>query len=543
MHKTTIRIGAGAGYSGDRIPPAVELAEKGQLDYLVFECLAERTIALAQLERSKDPAAGFDPMLQARMRAVLPACIRHGTRIISNMGAANPLQAGHAVLAVARELGLPQLKVAVVLGDDVLATLTQTGLALPVLESTQTLADLQPQLISANAYLGAEALLPALQTDAQVIITGRVADPALFLAPLMHHFGWAPDDWQSLGKGVLVGHLLECAAQITGGYFADPGYKDVPQMARLGFPLAEVSASGDAVITKVAGSGGWVTVATCTEQLLYEIENPARYLQPDVVADFSQVQLTQVGPDRVQVTGGNGHPCTDTFKVTLGYRDGFIGEGQMSYAGPGAQARGQLALDLVRQRLADAGYAELESRYDLIGVNAIFGASGQVPSEPAEVRARVALRVPTLQQAQHVAHEVEALYLNGPAGGGGATRSVREVIAAAAVLMPRSAVTTDMLLRDIAHTRTGDKGNRSTLSVIAYDKQDFALLEQHLSAERVQAHFAGTVHGPVERYALPQLGALNFVLHQSLGGGVTRSLALDAHGKCLSAHLLTLVIE
>ncbi|PIT74083.1 acyclic terpene utilization AtuA family protein [Limnohabitans sp. G3-2] len=448
MHKTSLRIGAGAGYSGDRIPPAVELADKGQLDYLVFECLAERTIALAQLERSKDPAAGFDPMLAARMRAVLPACLRHGTRIISNMGAANPLQAGHAVLAVARELGLPQLKVAVVLGDDVLATLTQTGLALPVLESTQTLADLQPQLISANAYLGAEALVPALQTDAQVIITGRVADPALFLAPLMHHFGWAADDWQRLGKGVLVGHLLECAAQITGGYFADPGYKDVPNLAQLGFPLAEVSASGDAVITKVAGSGGCVTVATCTEQLLYEIENPARYLQPDVVADFSQVQLTQRGPDRVQVTGGNGHPRTETLKVTLGYRDGFIGEGQISYAGPGAQARGQLALDVVRERLALAAYADYESRYDLIGVNAIFGpsASSADREEPTEVRARVALRVPSLQQAQHVAHEVEALYTNGPAGGGGATRAVREVIAAAAVLMPRSAVHTTTVL-------------------------------------------------------------------------------------------------
>ena len=447
MHKTTLRIGAGAGYSGDRIAPAVELAEKGQLDYLVFECLAERTIALAQLERSNDPTAGFDPLLMARMRAVLPACIRQGTRIISNMGAANPLQAGHAVLAVARELGLPQVKVAVVLGDDVLATLTQTGRALPVLEGTQTLADLLPQLISANAYLGAEALLPALQSDAQVIITGRVADPALFLAPLMHHFGWASDDWQSLGKGVLVGHLLECAAQITGGYFADTGFKDVPNMARLGFPLAEVSASGDAVITKVAGSGGCVRVATCTEQLLYEIENPARYLQPDVVADFSQVQLTQLGPDRVQVTGGSGHPRTDTLKVTLGYRDGFIGEGQISYAGPGAQARGQLALDLVRQRLADAGYGEFEARYDLIGVNAIFGPdSGQAKAEPTEVRARVALRVPTQQHAQHVAHEVEALYTNGPAGGGGATRAVREVIAAAAVLMPRESVHTSTVL-------------------------------------------------------------------------------------------------
>lgn len=467
MNTSTLRIGAGAGYSGDRIPPAVELAEKGQLDYLVFECLAERTIALAQLERSQQPDAGFDPLLKARMRAVLPSCMRQGTRIISNMGAANPLQAGYAVLAMAEELGLPQVKVAVVLGDDVLTTLCTDGLSLPVLESTQTLADLQPQLISANAYLGAEALLPALQSDAHVIITGRVADPALFLAPLMHHFGWAADNWTRLGKGVLVGHLLECAAQITGGYFADPGYKNVPNMAQLGFPLAEVSASGDAVITKVAGSGGCVTVATCTEQLLYEIENPARYLQPDVVADFSQVQLTQVGPDRIEVTGGNGHPRTDTLKVTVGYRDGFIGEGQMSYAGLGAQARGQLALDLVRERLAQAGYAEFESRYDLIGLNAILGngsPSTTLESAPylaphlsphlatalthtkSEVRARVALRVPTLLHAQHVAHEVEALYLNGPAGGGGATRSVREVIAAAAVLMPRSAVHTSTVL-------------------------------------------------------------------------------------------------
>jgi hypothetical protein len=216
-------------------------------------------------------------------------------------------------------------------------------------------------------------------------------------------------------------------------------------MARLGFPLAEVSASGDAVITKVTGSGGCVTAATCTEQLLYEIENPARYLQPDVVADFSQVQLTQIDPDRVQVTGGNGSPRTDTLKVTVGYRDGFIGEGQISYAGPGAQARGQLALDLVRTRLADAGYAQHEGRYDLIGVNAIAG-EPITPTEPAEVRARVALRVPTQREAQHVAQEVEALYLNGPAGGGGATRSVREVIAAAAVLMPRSAVHTSTAL-------------------------------------------------------------------------------------------------
>lgn len=435
VSKTSIRIGVGAGYAGDRIPPAVELAQHGQLDYLVFECLAERTIALAQLERRQHPDKGFDPLLAERMRAVLPICLAQGTRIVSNMGAANPLQAGHEVLRVARELGLNGLKVAVVQGDDVLPRLLQDGLDLTLIDSNAPLASLQDRLISANAYLGADALLPALQTDAQVILCGRVADPALFLAPLMHHFGWASDDWPTLGRGILVGHLLECAGQITGGYFADPGFKDVPNLARLGFPLAEVQQDGSAVITKVAGAGGCVTVATCTEQLLYEIENPARYLQPDVVADFSQVQLRPDGPDRVRATGASGQQRPDTLKVTVGYHDGYIGEGQMGYAGPGCVARGQLAHELVRQRLQDAGLGACEARYELIGVNSLLP-TAQVGAEPSEVRLRVAVRTGTRHEAQRVANEVEALYTNGPAAGGGATKSVREVIAAAAVLVP-----------------------------------------------------------------------------------------------------------
>jgi hypothetical protein len=344
-------------------------------------------------------------------------------------------------------LGLDHLKVAVVLGDDVLATLQTQYLSEPLIDSLQTVADIQSVLVSANAYLGAEALLPALQTDAHVIISGRVADPALFLAPLMHHFQWRADDWPLLGKGVMVGHLLECAAQITGGYFADPGYKDVPNLAQLGYPLAEVSASGEVVITKLADAGGCVTVPTCTEQLLYEIEDPTQYLQPDVVADFSQVQFRQVVTDRVQALGASGTTRPDTLKVTLGYRDGFVGEGQMSYAGPGAQARGQLALDLVKARLADAGYGHFEARYDLIGVNAILGDTKPL-HEPSEVRARIAVRVDTQAQALYVANEVEALYTNGPASGGGASKSVREVIAAASMLIPRSAIQTQTILLD-----------------------------------------------------------------------------------------------
>ena len=372
--------------------------------------------------------------------------MQQGVRIITNMGAANPLQAGHEVLRVARKLGLPQVKVAVVLGDDVLAVLSAQGMALPLMESTKTLASLQDDMISANVYLGADALLPALQTDAHVIITGRVADPALFLAPLMHTFGWAADDWTRLGKGVLVGHLLECAGQITGGYFADPGFKDVRDLAHLGFPIAEVDASGDAVITKVAGSGGCVTTATCTEQLLYELENPACYLQPDVVADFSQVRLTQIGPDRVQVSGGAGQTRPDTLKVTVGHREGFIADGQMSYAGPGAVARGQLALDVLRIRLNEAGFADCESRYELIGVNTILGDSIMPASEPSEVRLRLVMRVATAEHALDVVNEVEAIYINGPASGGGATKTVREVIAVASVLIPRDWVTTSVLV-------------------------------------------------------------------------------------------------
>ena len=434
----TIRIGAGAGYSGDRIPPAVELAEKGELDYLVFECLAERTIALAQLERSKDARLGFDPLLRDRMEAVLATCVRRGIKIITNMGAANPMAAGEEIIRVGREQSLTRLTVAVVQGDDVLDQLDAPGLTL--LESGALIGSLGNSVLSANAYIGAEALVQALAQGADVVVTGRVADPALFLAPLIHEFGWAMTDWEKMGQGTVVGHLLECAGQITGGYFADPGYRDVPNLARLGFPIAEVSADGSAVITKVEGSGGCVTTATCTAQLLYEIEDPARYLQPDVVADFSAVTLTGIGLDQVRVAGASGRPRPDTLKVTVGHRDGFIGEGQISYAGPGAEARGRLALDVVKQRLDASGIQALDSRYELIGVNAIHGEALSIGHEPYEVRARVAMRVGNRKDAGRVANEVEALYLNGPAGGGGVTTSVREVIAAASTLIPRSAV-------------------------------------------------------------------------------------------------------
>jgi len=442
-----LRLGAGAGYSGDRIAPAVDLAERGGLDYLVFECLAERTIALAQLERSRDPESGFDPLLRERMQAVLAPCVRNGTRIITNMGAAHPMAAGREIIRVARELGLQRLKVCVVHGDDVLAQLR--GRDLRILETGEPLAALGDSLLSANAYLGAAPLVQALAQGADVVVTGRVADPALFLAPLVHAFGWHMDDWEKLGQGTLVGHLLECAGQITGGYFADPGFRDVPDLAALGFPIAEVHRDGRATITKLPDTGGCVTVDTCIAQLLYEVEDPGRYLQPDVVADFSGVRVAQAGTDRVELEGARGYARPDCLKVTVGYRGGFVGEGQVSYAGPGAQARGQLALDVLRQRLDDAGIRILDSRYELIGVDAIHGPGLSAGYQPYEVRARVACRVPTRHEAQRVANEVEAMYLNGPASGGGIAKTVREVIAGVSVLIPREWVRTGVTTMEL----------------------------------------------------------------------------------------------
>ncbi len=435
----TLRIGSGAGYSGDRIEPAVELAEQGDLDYLVFECLAERTIALAQQARISDPQGGYDPLLSERMRRVLPFVGqpdgRRRLRVITNMGAANPVAAAVEVRRIASELGL-NLKVLAVVGDAVLETLRAQPEQL--LDNGQTLGSLGERLISANAYLGADGIIDALRAEADVVITGRVADPSLFLAPQMFEFGWAADDWQRLGRGTLVGHLLECAGQVSGGYFADPGFKDVDDLARLGFPLAEIDADGEALITKVAGSGGRVSRATCTEQLIYEVHDPAAYLTPDVCADFSQVAFTEEAVDRVRAHGASGRPRPEALKVSVGYLDGWIGEGQISYGGPGAVARAQLARDVVLKRLELTGVRMQDVRAELIGVDSLHGPRSTV--EPWEVRLRIAARCAERSEAVRVGNEVETLYTNGPSGGGGASKSLRQVVAVASLLLPRHAV-------------------------------------------------------------------------------------------------------
>lgn len=437
-----VRIGSGAGFSGDRIDPAVELAEQGEIDYLVFECLAERTIALGQLARLRDPRLGYDPLLEARWRAVLPACRRRGIPVITDMGAANPTAAATRTLELAAELGLAGLRVGLVSGDDVLDRVRD--LDLPLLDGGR-LPDIRDRLVSANAYLGAEPVAEALRQGAEVVVTGRVADPSLFVAPILHAFGWTADDWPRLGMATAVAHLLECAGQVTGGYFADPGLpgglKDVPGLARLGFPIGEVRLDGGAVITKVKGSGGMVSVRTCAEQLLYEVHDPSAYVTPDVVADFSQVTLRETGPDRVALAGATGRPRTPTLKVSLGYRDGFLGEASIAYGGPGCQGRARLALEVLEERFRMLDLRADDLRLDLVGVSALYpGAAAQRNDEPNEVLVRAAARCSSAQQAEKAGLEVEALLTCGPAGGAGARKSVREIIAVASVLLERDSV-------------------------------------------------------------------------------------------------------
>ena len=443
--KHAIRIGTGAGYSGDRIEPAIVLAQKGNLDYLIFECLAERTMAMAQQQKLMEPRLGYDRFLGDRMRAVLEICFRKKIKIITNMGAANPAEAANQVVETGKQMGLNGLKIGVVQGDDVFAILDWERS--PLLEIPHNASAVKDKAVSANAYLGYEGITEALSGGADVVITGRVADPSLFLAPMIQEFGWAPDDWDMLGKGTVVGHLLECAGQVTGGYFTDPGYKDVPNPADLGYPLAEVFPDGGAFITKVPGTGGMVSVDTCKEQLLYEIGDPGRYVTPDVVADFSHVHFEQVGEDKVLVAGGRGRPRTASLKVSIGYLDGFMGEGQISYGGSTALARASLADRVLRERLGMRGLDTSDLHSSFIGYNSISRTFP--PSRPIEVRLRVIGHVQSLADARMIGDEVENLYTNGPAAGGGATRSARPVLAIVSTLLERNRVHPQVCFREV----------------------------------------------------------------------------------------------
>lgn len=446
MHKDSLLIGCGAGFAGDRLdaalPVARALAASGKPAYLMFETLAERTLALSQLRRRKDPEGGYLPSLSELIGPVLALCVAHRIPIIGNFGAANPLAAARRIVEMAKALGCGPIKVAAVTGDDLLALVSPDELlAMPF--SPPAAID-AARLVSANVYLGAQGIAEALSQGADVIVTGRVADPALALGPLVHHFGWRWDDWDSLAAGVLTGHLLECGAQVTGGYFADPGVKDVPNLAHLGYPIAEVTADGEITITKPEGTGGLVSEQTVKEQILYEIHDPSEYLTPDVTLDLSRVVVRQDGVDRVHISGAVGKPRPATLKGMVCFDGGWMGEGEISYAGPNCRARGLLAIQVLKARLG-ALDATLDSHFDLIGVGSVFNDTqarwldGVENFHAPDVRVRMAVSAVERSEVARALHEVEALYTTGPAGGGGVRLQITPLMNSTSVFVDRRA--------------------------------------------------------------------------------------------------------
>lgn len=429
---TATRIGCGAGFAGDRFEPALDLLERGNLDYLVLECLAERTIAAGTLRRRTDPQGGYDPFLERRLAPLLPVAAARGVKLVTNLGAADPTAGGEAAARLARRLGL-DLAIAVVTGDDVSASL---DIDRPALEDGLPLGD-HGRLVSAHAYLGADAVKTALDAGADLVITGRVADPSLFVGCLAHHRGWDLADTALAAHGTLVGHLLECAGQVTGGYFADPPLSEVPGLAHLGFPLAEVTDT-EAVITKLPGTGGRIDAATVAEQLAYEIGDPSCYPTPDVRADFTAVTVENLGGDRVKVAGARGSRAPDDLKVSVGYQDGYRCEAEIDYAGTGARRRAELAGAIVRERTAGL-FRQFHE--DLLGVDPVRQPDGQPLPGSGRCRLSLTARANDADTAARLGEEVTALYTNGPAGGGGVRVTTEPVLGVLSSTVGRAAAT------------------------------------------------------------------------------------------------------
>ncbi len=442
-----LAVGCGAGFSGDRCdaaaPVVQTLVARGGPAALIFEMLAERTLANAQLARRAAPEKGYEPLLDLELRPVLADCLKNGITIISNFGAANPHGAARRIAALAQELGLAAPRIAVVTGDD-LSGAEQRGILRQALGRSVGGSMDEARFVCANAYLGAFEIAAAIKAGAQVVVTGRVADPALVLGPAIAHHGWGLEDWDALAGGTMAGHLLECGAQVSGGYFADPGRKDVPDLANVGFPIAEIAADGSCIVSKAVGTGGLVDLRTVKEQLLYEIHDPAAYLTPDVVADITQAEVTQLGPDRVRLSGVRGHPRTPTLKTCVFFDGGWLGEAEISYAGPNAEARARLAMDILQKRCG----ASLALRFDLIGLSSVFGDDGNhwlharasVSTDLQDVRLRVAARHEDVAPVDSLLREVTALWTCGPAGGGGVRTHKRQRLSMQSCLVPRSSV-------------------------------------------------------------------------------------------------------
>ncbi|MFZ5631436.1 MAG: acyclic terpene utilization AtuA family protein [Bacillota bacterium] len=441
----SVRIGAGQGFWGDSPFPALDVVQSGNVKYLACDALAELTLAILQKARQKDPAKGY--VEDMFFSLLLQPCHSRGVKILTNAGGINPAGAGQMVYDLARRMGLKGLRIAVITGDDILSRigeLREMGVDLSDMESGGDISAIEDRILFANAYLGAKPMVEALEMGADVIIAGRTSDPAQFLAPMAYEFGWRWDDWDRLAAGILLGHLMECSAQSTGGNFSGDWW-DIPGMERIGYPVAEVYENGDAVLTKPEGTGGRVDLGTVKEQMLYEVHDPAAYVTPDVVADFTSPCLEVDGPDRVRITGMKGKPRPETLKVSIGYSDGWLGEAMIRYSWPHAMKKARKADEILRKQFSALGLQFDEILTEYIGYNSLSGPLARGDGEDLnEVGLRIAVRTRNKLDAARMPRLLPPLALNGPptagGGAGGGMPRPRELIGLWSALVPREQV-------------------------------------------------------------------------------------------------------
>ena len=576
-----IRIANAGGYWGDDLAQFRRQVELGPVDYVTLDFLAEITMSIMQKQRARDPRAGFARDFIAQVEETLPLLVERGVRVISNAGGVNPLACRAALLSMAQTHGRA-VEVAAVAGDDLmerLGELNAAGVTLDNMEDGAAFAAIRERVSSANAYFGAWPVVEALATGAHIVVTGRCTDTGITLAPMIHAFGWRPDDWDRLAAGIVAGHIVECGAQATGGNFTD--WRVVRRYAAIGYPLLEVFPDGSFIVTKHTGTGGAVTVRTVKEQLLYEMGDPRAYITPDVVADFGTIRLEQAGRDRVRVWGVRGRPAPASLKVSVSYFDGWKASGALIISGPEAAGKARAFADLFWERLG----LEFAARHtELVGHSACWGPLAP-ESDPPEVLLRLSVRDQDKEKIERFSKLVPAVILSGPPGVAvtGGRPQAQEVVAYWPALVPRERVKPRLVTRDgeraldwptplvppqrparvagekfpravgargtvrvrlarLAHGRSGDKGDICNIGVIARAPEIYPWLRRALTAAVVKRRFRGICLGKVVRHEVPNLGALNFLLHESLGGGGTVSLRLDAQGKTLSHALLAMEV-
>ncbi len=560
----------------------------GNLDYITQDFLAEITMSILQKQRQRDASAGYARDFITQMEENLPLILEKGVRVISSAGGVNPIGCAEQVIKVAKKHKL-KIKVGVVCGDDILGTMDtfmKRGEKLANIETSEKFRRIKDRVTSANIYFGAEPVVRALEADCQIIVTGRVTDTGITLAPMIYEFGWSFTDWDKIASGIVAGHIIECGAQSSGGNITD--WRDVPSFDRIGYPIVEVESSGEFVVTKHSRAGGLVSEKTVKEQLLYEMGDPSLYITPDGIARFDTIQLKEIGPNRVRISGIKGEPRTPFFKVSMSFEDGWKASGAILVSGPDVRAKAKAFADLFWKRL---GKKYEHTRVELVGDGSVWPSSlSDREHEPNEILLRFGVRDKDREKVQAFGMLLPSMILSGPSGvavTGGRPRPVQVVaywptlvrrdfciaqtltidtqgirseqfikfpfrmstanVDVTVVKRPKTrkargkAVETKLL--ELAYARSGDKGDMCNIGVLARSAEIHDWLVEYLTARKVATYFKDITHGEVTRHRVDNLLALNFLLDQSLGGGGTRSLMIDPQGKTLSQALLQMIVK